>query len=152
MSNVPAKLAALFLGVAAGAMWTMVPLRAARALAMRSLTHSPSRDQPAMRTILFGLLAVVLWYVAQFVVLSRLAGPLVAVGWLTVTFAAAHALRLSGGRLRRALRRARSFLALRADSSLQPRLVAAVDVLLEDALALERALLESRLRVAERRG
>ena len=31
MSNVPAKLAALFLGVAAGAMWTMVPLRAARA-------------------------------------------------------------------------------------------------------------------------
>jgi 1-acyl-sn-glycerol-3-phosphate acyltransferase len=129
-----------------------IPLRAARALAMRSLTHNPSRDQPAMRTILFGLLAVVLWYVAQFVVLSHLAGALAAVGWLTVTFAAAHALRLRGGRLRRALRRARSFLALRADSSLQPRLVAAVDVLLEDARALERALLETRLRVAERRG
>ena len=120
-----------------------IPLRAARAVAMRSLTHDSSRDQPAMRTILFGLLAVVLWYVAQFVVLAHLAGPLVAVGWLGVTFAAAHALRLRGGRLRRALRRARSFLALRADSSLQPRLVAAVDALLEDARALERALLES---------
>jgi 1-acyl-sn-glycerol-3-phosphate acyltransferase len=129
-----------------------IPLRAARALAMRSLTHNPSRDQPAMRTILLGLLAVVLWYVAQFLVLSRLTRPLVAVGWLTVTFAAAHALRLSGGRLRRALRRARSFLALRADSSLQPRLVADVDALLEDALALEQALLDTRLRGAERRG
>lgn len=32
MSNVPAKLAALFLGVAAGAMWTMVPLRAVHAV------------------------------------------------------------------------------------------------------------------------
>ena len=128
-----------------------IPLRAARALAKRSLTHNPSRDQPAMRTILFGLLAVVLWYVAQFVVLSHLAGPLVAVGWLTVTFAAAHALRLRGGRLRRALRRARSFVALRAEPSLQRRLVAAVDALLEDALALERALLETRLHVAERR-
>jgi hypothetical protein len=119
---------------------------------MRSLIHDPSRDQPAMRTILFGLLAVVLWYVAQVVVLAHFAGPLVAIGWLGVTFAAAHALRLRGGRLRRALRRARSFLALRADSSLQPRLVAAVDALLEDARALERALLESRVRVAERRG
>jgi hypothetical protein len=76
----------------------------------------------------------------------------VAVGWLTATFAAAHALRLGSGRLGRAMRRARSFLALRADSSLQPRLVAAVDVLLEDALALERALLETSVRGAERRG
>ena len=129
-----------------------IPLRAARAVAMRSLLHDSSRDQPAMRTILFGLLAVVLWYVAQFVVLANLAGPLVAIGWLGVTFAAVHALRLRGGRLRRALRRARSFLALRADSSLQPRLVAAVDALLEDARVLECALLESRVRVAERHG
>lgn len=117
-----------------------LPLRAARSLALRSLTGNPSRDQPAMRTILFGLLAVVLWYVAQLVVLTRIAGPLVAIGWLAITFVAAHALRLRGGRLKRALRRARSFLALRADSGLQPRLVAAVDELLEDALALERAL------------
>jgi hypothetical protein len=88
---------------------------------------------------------MVLWYVAQFVVLTRVAGPLVAVGWLAVTFSAAHALRLGGGRLERALRRARSFLALRADPSLQPRVVAAVDALVAEALTLERALAEQRL-------
>lgn len=129
-----------------------IPLRAARALAVRSLTDNPSRDQPAMRTILFGLLAVVLWYVAQFVVLTRVAGAFVAIGWLAITFAAAHALRVRGGRLQRALHRTRSFLALRADPGLQPRLVAAVDTLLEDALALERALVEERALLAERPG
>jgi glycerol-3-phosphate O-acyltransferase / dihydroxyacetone phosphate acyltransferase len=145
---------ALLAGVAVVLGWAThwIPLRAARALALRSLTRNSSRDQPAMRTILFGLLAVVLWYVAQFVVLTRLAGPLVAIGWLAVTFGAAHALRLRGGRLQRALHRARSFLALRADPSLQPRLVAAVDALLEDALALERALVTPGVPVAERRG
>jgi glycerol-3-phosphate O-acyltransferase/dihydroxyacetone phosphate acyltransferase len=144
---------ALLAGIAVVLGWAThwIPLRVARALALHSLTRDPSRDQPAMRTILFGLLAVVLWYVAQFVVLSRLVGPLVAVGWLTITFAAAHALRLGGGRLQRALHRARSFLALRADPSLQPRLVAAVDALLADAIALERALIGMRVPV-ERRG
>jgi hypothetical protein len=63
-----------------------------------------------------------------------------AVAWVAVTFLAAHALRLRGGRLQRAWQRARSFLALRADASLQPRLVAAVDALIADALALEQAL------------
>jgi hypothetical protein len=128
-----------------------IPLRAARALALRSLTGNPSRDQPAMRTILLGLLAVVLWYVAQFVVLTQIAGPLAALGWLAITFAAAHALRLRGGRLQRAVHRARSFLALRADRSLQPRLIATVDALLEDAVALERALVDTGLPVVERR-
>ena len=128
-----------------------IPLRSARALAVRSLTGNPSRDQPAMRTILFGLVAVVLWYVAQLLVLTRIVGPLMAIGWLVITFAATHALRLRGGRLERALYRARSFLALRADPSLQPRLVAAVDALLGDALTLEQALVERRSLVAERR-
>ena len=122
-----------------------IPLRAARALALRSLKRDTSRDQPAMRTILFGLSAMALWYAAQFVVLTRVAGPLVAIGWLAVTFSATHALRLGGGRLERALRRARSFLALRADPSLQPRLVGAIDALVAEALMLEQALAEQRL-------
>jgi glycerol-3-phosphate O-acyltransferase / dihydroxyacetone phosphate acyltransferase len=135
---------ALLAGIAFVLGWAnhWIPLRAARALALRSLKRDTSRDQPAMRTILFGLSAIVLWYVAQFVVVARIAGPLVAVGWLAVTFSAAHALRLGGGRLQRALQRARSFLALRADPSLQPRLVAAVDALMAEALALEQALAE----------
>jgi hypothetical protein len=140
------------IAVALGWATHWLPLRAARSLAVRSLTGNPSRDQPAMRTILFGLLAVLFWYVAQFVVLMRLAGPVVALGWLAITFAAAHALRLRGGRLQRALHRARSFLALRADPSFQPRLVAAVDALLEDALALERVLVGNGLPAAEQPG
>ena len=133
---------ALLAGVAIVLGWLThwIPLRAARALALRSLGRDASRDQPAMRTILFGLTAMVLWYIAQLVVLTRIASPLVAIGWLAVTFSAAHALRLGGGRLRRALQRSWSFLALRADPSLQPRLVAAVDALVVEALALEQAL------------
>ena len=133
---------ALVAGIAVVLGWAThwIPLRAARALALRSLERNPSRDQPAMRTILFGLTAIVLSYIAQFVVLTLVTGPFVAVGWLAVTFSAAHALRLGGGRLQRALHRARSFLALRADPSLQSRLVAAVDVLVEEALTLEHAL------------
>jgi hypothetical protein len=137
---------ALIAGLAVVLGWVThwIPLRAARALALRSLAHNPSRDQPAMRTILFGLSAVVLWYLAQAVVLARVAGPLVALAWLTVTFLAAHALRLGGGRLGRALRRARSFLAFRADPALQPRLVTEVDALLTEAFALEARLLDER--------
>ena len=97
-----------------------------------------------MRTILFGLSAVVLWYVFQFILLARIASPVVALLWLAVIFLAAHANRVGGGRLERALQRARSFLAFRADPTLQPRLVAAVDALLAEALALEQALITGR--------
>jgi hypothetical protein len=97
-----------------------------------------------MRTILFGLSFVVLWYVIQLVVLARIASPLAASLWLAVIFSAAHANRLGGGRLERALQRARSFQAFRADPTLQPRLVAAVDALLADALTLEQALVGRR--------
>lgn len=117
-----------------------IPLRAARALAMRSLRHDTSRDQPAMRTILLGLSAIVLWYATQGIVVARVASVPIALMWLAAIFTAAHARRIGGGRLARALRRARSFLAFRADPALQPRLVASVDALLADALALEQAL------------
>jgi glycerol-3-phosphate O-acyltransferase/dihydroxyacetone phosphate acyltransferase len=120
-----------------------LPLRVARRLALRSLGRDTSRDQPAMRTILFSLSAIVMWYVAQAVVITHYVGPLAASMWLTLIFAAAHGLRLRRGRLRRALGRARTFLALRADPTLQPRILAEVDALLSDALALEGALIAS---------
>jgi len=137
---------ALVAGIAVLLGWTThwIPLRAARALALRTLARNPSRDQPAMRTILFGLSAVVLWYAAQFIVLTRIASPVLAFGWLILIFSAAHALRSRGGRLRRVLRRTRSFIAFRADRSLQPRLLAAVDEVLQEALALEVVLRDAR--------
>lgn len=145
---------ALVAGIATVLGWAThwIPLRAARALARRSLARNPSRDQPAMRTILFGLLAVVLWYAVQFVVLARITDPFVALGWLVLIFSAAHSLRLRGGRLGRALRRARSFLAFRRDPSLQPRLMTAVDEALGEALELEQALIGKGLSLDELRG
>ena len=137
---------ALVAGIAVVLGWTThwLPLRAARALALHSLDRDPSRDQPAMRTILLGLAAVVFWYAVQFIVLAQIANSFLAFGWLALIFSAAHALRLRGARLRRALQRARSFLAFRADPSLQPRVVAAVDEVLEEALALEGVLVGAR--------
>ena len=137
-----ALLAGILLLLGTATHW--IPLRAARRLALRSLGRDSSRDQPAMRTILFGLSFVVLWYVFQFVVLVQMASSLAASLWLVVIFSAAQVNRLGGGRLERAVQRARSFLVFRADPTLQPRLVAAVDTLLVEALALEQALIEGR--------
>ncbi len=117
-----------------------IPLRVARTLALHSLRQDSSRDQPAMRTIIYGLAAIVTWYVVQLVVLARLVGFTAGLGWLALIFTAANVLRLRGGRLRRALRRARTFLVLRSDRALQRRLVVEIDALVAQARSLEQAL------------
>jgi glycerol-3-phosphate O-acyltransferase/dihydroxyacetone phosphate acyltransferase len=119
-----------------------IPIRSARAIALRSLRHDSSRDQPAMRTIVFGLAALVVWYALLFVVLDRIVGLPGALGWLFAIFASAHALRLGEGRLRRALRRARTFLALRSNGALQRQLVAEFDALVAQSISLEHALVQ----------
>jgi len=118
-----------------------IPLRLARALALRSLRRDPSRDQPAMRTIIFGLVSVIVWYVLQFAILSYLVGPVAAIVWLLLIFVSAHALRRGGGRLGRAMRRARTFFALRSDGALQEQLIAKIETLVQEALSLEQMLL-----------
>jgi 1-acyl-sn-glycerol-3-phosphate acyltransferase len=122
-----------------------LPLRLARALALRTLRLDPSRDQPAMRTILFGLAAVTGWYLALAGLLVPLVGPARAGLALALVVFAAHRLRLRGGRLHRALARARTYLAFRRDPSLQPRLVGCIDVLLSGVLGLEERLRADRL-------
>ena len=57
--------------------------------------------------------------------------------WLART----HAFRLGRGRLRRTLRRARTFLALRSNRELQQRLIAESDALVAQSVSLEQALL-----------
>ena len=132
------------------------PLRLARVLAGRTLRRDPSRDQPAMRTILFGLAAVVLWYIVLAALLAPAVGLVRTVLSLAVIFFAAHLLRLRGGRLRRSLARARTYLAFRADPSLQSRIVGRIDALLDAVRGLEERLLAdgdqaSRARLAEQR-
>jgi glycerol-3-phosphate O-acyltransferase/dihydroxyacetone phosphate acyltransferase len=129
---------ALLLTLGRVAHW--IPIRSARAFALSSLRRDTSRDQPAMRTIIFGLMALIIWYVLLFVILDRLIGLPGAIGGLLLIFASAHALRLGGGRLRRALRRARTFLALRSRGALQERLVGEIDNLVAQAVSLEGAL------------
>jgi glycerol-3-phosphate O-acyltransferase / dihydroxyacetone phosphate acyltransferase len=119
-----------------------IPIQSARALALRSLRRDASRDQPAMRTIIFGLAAVVVWYVLLFAALEYLIGLPGAIGCLLLIFVSAHALRLGGGRLRRALRRARTFLALRSEDALHRRLIAEIDALVAQSVSLERDLLQ----------
>lgn len=121
--------------------WThWVPLTLARRLALGSLHDDRSRDQPAMRTIVLGVAFILTWYVVLAFVLLRWHGWAWAVVGVLLLFAAAHAHRLLRGRLSRAVRRARTYLALRADPTLQGRVIAEVDALLVDALELERAL------------
>src|SRR5258705_11774230 len=103
----------LFYGLAYILGWLThwIPLRVARALALHSLPRDASRDQPAMRTIIFGLAAVVVWYVLQVVILSYLIGPPGSITWLLLIFSSAHLLRLCGGRLRGALAQRPTFFA-----------------------------------------
>jgi 1-acyl-sn-glycerol-3-phosphate acyltransferase len=124
--------------------WThWLPLTLARRLAIGSLHSNGSRDQPAMRTIIFGVAFVLTWYVAITFALVLWRGWLWAAVGVVLLFTAAHSYRLLRRRLGRAVRRARTYLALRADPTLQERVVRELDGLLVDAVELERALVPS---------
>jgi glycerol-3-phosphate O-acyltransferase / dihydroxyacetone phosphate acyltransferase len=121
--------------------WThWVPLTLARRMALLSLRDDPSRDQPAMRTILFGIGYLLLWYAMLIILLVWWRGWGWAAAAVILLFSAAHAHRHLRGRLGRAVRRARTYLALRADPALQSRVVAEFDALVADAVDLEQAL------------
>jgi hypothetical protein len=61
---------------------------------------------------------------------------------LALIFFAAHLRRLRGGRLRRALVRARTYLAFRAHPSLQSRMIGRIDALVDRVRGLEERLLD----------
>ena len=125
-----------------------LPLRVARAAAMRPLANDPSRDQPAMRTIVLGLGMVLLWYTLHFVVVARWAGVLAAVAWLVVISLAARVHFLFDDRLQRARERARTYLALRRDPALRAEVLAEMTALLREAEELEDKLLRGELPAA----
>jgi glycerol-3-phosphate O-acyltransferase / dihydroxyacetone phosphate acyltransferase len=139
LREAPLALLAVFVA-ALGRTAHWLPLRLARAVAKRSIGSDPSRDQPAMQTILFGLTFVVVWYAAIAALLTLWRSAVTAVLGLALIFSAAHADRLLRGRMRRAARRARTYLAFRADPTLQGRVLAQIDTLLDETLALEQSL------------
>jgi glycerol-3-phosphate O-acyltransferase/dihydroxyacetone phosphate acyltransferase len=117
-----------------------LPLHAARALAMRPLARDPSRDQPAMRTIVLGLAFVPLWYALQAALVAHWLGVVPALLWLVVLFVSARVDFRLRDRLGRGWRRARTYLALRADPTWRARSLAEMQTLIADASALEAAL------------
>lgn len=120
-----------------GRLTHVIPMQLARRLAVRS---GQSRDEPAMRTMVGGLVFVLLAYAAQVGVVAALAG-----GWwallflLTLVPSASSDLRY-GDRLRRARWRARAYRRFRQDPTLQQQLRAEGDAIRQDAGSLEQAL------------
>lgn len=117
-----------------------IPTRVARRYARRSLAADPSRDQPAMRTIVAGTGLLLVWYVAIGAALLHWLGPAVALlALMTMVLSASAELALRD-RLARAWRRARTYLALRAHPDVRTQALAEADRLLEEAVLLEHAL------------
>ena len=123
--------------------WThWIPLTLARRSALHSLQADPSRDQPAMRTILLGIVCVVIWYALVASLIAHWFGWAWAAFGLGLLFTAAHAHRALQGRSGRVFRRARSYIALRRDPGFRSRVLLELDHLLAEAFALERALVD----------
>lgn len=118
-----------------GRLTHFIPVRLARALATRGVE---ARDQPAMRTIVNGLVLVLLAYAAETVLVGAVAGP----WWALLFFASLIPSATSdfryGDRLRRARQRAHAYFLFRRDRALQPALLAEADWLRTEAAALER--------------
>ncbi len=118
-----------------------LPLHLARRLAMRPLASDPSRDQPAMRTIVLGVAFVAAWYLLQGGLVAHVAGWAAAFLWLVAVFGAACVDFALRDRLDRARRRARTYIALRRDHGFGQRALRELDALLAEALSLEGLLL-----------
>jgi 1-acyl-sn-glycerol-3-phosphate acyltransferase len=122
-----------------------LPIRVARELALRSVASDPSRDQPAMRTIVFGMAALLLWYGIWAVLLTRWLGGAAALAGLVAMFAAAQVDLAVEDRLTRVWKRARTYRALRRDPELRASALEEIDALLEQAIALEKALVHGQV-------
>ena len=121
-----------------------LPIRLARALAMRPLAEDPSRDQPAMRTIVLGLAFVLGWYILLAALLTYWLGGAIAALMIVGCFVAAHVDFLLRDRMRRAWRRAHTYLALRSDPALRAAALAEIEGLITEGLDLEAALASPR--------
>ena len=114
-----------------------LPFHAAGAIASRSVA---SAADPAMRTIVAGAALVLLAYLAQASIVWWLFGPLVALIYVVSLPVAADLNFYLSERLRRALARARTFLAFRRDPALHRRLISELDALRRDTTNLDAAL------------
>ncbi|HEU4564131.1 MAG TPA: lysophospholipid acyltransferase family protein [Gemmatimonadaceae bacterium] len=110
------------------------PLRLALRLGRRT---SRGPEDPAMHTVVIGLVLVLAAYAVQTAVVWQLAGARWALAYLlSLPVAASWDLRFRD-RMHRALRRMRAYFQFRRDPTLQPRLASELAWLRDEAVALE---------------
>ena len=116
-----------------------LPLKGARAIAKRT---SKTPEDPAMHTLVVGLILVLLAYAAQTALVWAWAGAVWAMLYLVSLPAASTWDHRFRDRMGRALQRSRTYFQFRSDRTLQPRLQAELNWIRAEALELE-ALAES---------
>lgn len=137
-----AALASVLLPLAMlGQLSHVLPLRAARSIALYTLRSDPSRDQPAMRTILFLFVTVPAWYAVQAAAFWIVAGGLATAVWLAMCFVGARIHARYHESLERAFRRAGAVALHRNNRSFRDFVVTESRGLLQEAADLEAALL-----------
>jgi len=117
-----------------------LPITITRALALRRVQ---SRDEPAMRSVVFGLVLVLAFYALQTGMVAWFFGGWWALAYaLTLVPSASSDFRY-GDRTRRARERIRAYFRFRKEPALQRSLKAEAEWLREEAVALEALILES---------
>lgn len=116
-----------------------VPIQLARRLALRNVQ---ALDEPAMRTLVVGLLLVLAAYIVQTALVASLAGGWWALAFFLTLVPSASSDLQYGDRTRRARDRARAYFAFRRNPSLQSGLLAEADAIRQDAFALDRLAAE----------
>ena len=117
-----------------------IPFHAARAIAMHRVE---SASDPAMRTIVAGTSLVIAFYAAQGALVAWLAGWIPALLYVVSLPLAADVNFLLRDRLRRAIRRARTYLLFRRRPRLRVSLQEELAALRAEALGLERDLADA---------
>jgi 1-acyl-sn-glycerol-3-phosphate acyltransferase len=117
-----------------------LPFHAARAIARRSVQ---SATDPAMRTIVAGAALVLLFYGAQGVAVSLLAGWVAAALYVVSLPIAADVNFVLTDRRERAIQRARTYLRFRRRPRLQARLQAELQLIRQEAAKIESVVLRS---------
>jgi glycerol-3-phosphate O-acyltransferase/dihydroxyacetone phosphate acyltransferase len=111
-----------------------IPIRIARWLALR---HAQARDEPAMNTLLFGVLLVLVSYVVETAAVWHLFGAWWALAFLVTLVPSASSDLRYGDRARRRSARARTYLKFRRTAGLQRELLSEADWIRHEAGAIE---------------
>jgi 1-acyl-sn-glycerol-3-phosphate acyltransferase len=114
-----------------------LPIQLARTLALRTAT---TRDEPAMNTLVAGLVLVLGAYAVQTALVAWLVGPWWALLFLLTLVPSASSDLRYGDRTRRARARMHAYFTFRRDPALQRQLLAEADALRRDAGEAYRAM------------